>query len=171
MRRASTIICSTFVACAALAALSEVSALAESIQPSYLPAGRLEISGKHGYAEVVYDKRIKKISYVEIYYACRAAGPAKSKYPAYLALESEDRVPVQGGSASGSFTEKITEEFDPKALGDEAAVSWKLSDMRTSTGGLSGKLSFDVKGPATVCPFSLPTRPFVPTGRPGDKNY
>jgi hypothetical protein len=171
MRRAFAATCSTLAAAAALAALPVAPAVAQSIQPSYLPAGRLEISGKHGYAEVVYDKKIKKISYIEIYYACRAAGPAKSKYPAYIALESENHVSVQGGRASGSFTEKITEEFDPKAIGAEASVTWKLSEMRISTGGLSGKLSFDVKGPATVCPFSLGTRPFVPDGRPGDKNY
>lgn len=171
MRRPFAIICSLLAASAAFSSLAIAPASGKSIQASYLPAGRLDISGKHGYAEVIYDKRTKKIGYVEIYYACRAAGPAKSKYPAYLALESEDQVPVKGGSASGNFTEKITEEFDPKAIGDEVTVSWKMSGMRISSGGLSGKLSFDIEGPATVCPFSLSTRPFVPTGRPGDKDY
>lgn len=170
MRRASALICSMAATLAALGAMPVASAVAESIQPSYLPAGRLEISGKHGYAEVWYDKRIRKISYVEIYYACRAAGPAHSKYPAYVALESERHVAVRHRRASGHFTEKIAYEFDPKALGAEAQVKWRLSGMRISPGGLSGKLAVSVKGPATICPFSFGARALFPTGRPGDRN-
>ncbi len=170
MRRGAALICSIAATAAALGALPVDSAVAESIQPSYLPAGRVEISGKHGYAEVWYDKRIKKISYVEVYYACRPAGPAHSKYPAYVALESEKHAAVEHGRASGQFTEKITNEFDPKALGDEARVVWRFSGMHISSGGLSGKLAISVKGPTTVCPFSLRARALAPTGRPGDKS-
>ncbi|MHB1538108.1 MAG: hypothetical protein ACYCUM_00740 [Solirubrobacteraceae bacterium] len=171
MRGRPMTVCTTIAAAAALVALPAAPALAMSIQPAYLPAGRVEISGKHGYAEVWYDKRIKRISYVEIYYACRAAGSSKSRYPAYLALESRRHVNVAGGRASSRFTEKISYEFDPKALGAKANVAWTLSGMRISKGGLSGKLAFRVSGPATICPFSAGARELAPAGRPGDKNF
>ncbi|MHB1467724.1 MAG: hypothetical protein ACYCU0_07935 [Solirubrobacteraceae bacterium] len=171
MPRVTAAICSTLAAAAALAALPIAPAVAHSIQPAYLPAGRTQLNGKDGYAEVVYDKRTKKIDYVEIYYACRAAGPSKSRYPAFIGLDSQAQVGVHGRRAAGSYTEKITAEFDPKAIGDQVTVNWTLSDIGFSHDGLTGKLSFSVSGPATVCPFSVGARKLQPSGRPGDKNY
>jgi hypothetical protein len=136
-------------------------ALAHSIQSPNLPDGRLQIKGS-GYIDVQYNKKTKKFNYVQVYYPCRAAGPAKSKYAAYLSLTTNPRVALHRGRASGSFASKITDTSDPKAAGDTATVNWSVRGVQLSTKGLSGTLKVTVSGPGAICPFSLKNKRLVP---------
>jgi hypothetical protein len=139
-------------------------ALAHSVQSPNLPDGRLLTKGG-GYIDVQYDKKIKKLNYIQVYYPCRAAGAAKSKYPAYLSLDTNPRTPLHGGRASGSFTYKITAGLAPtatNAAGDTATVTWTVSGVKLSAPGLSGTVDVSVSGPRTVCPFTLTKKRLVP---------
>ena len=136
-------------------------ALAHSIQPANLPDGRLAIKGS-GYIDVQFNKKTKKFNYVQVYYPCRAAGPAKSKYPAYLSLTTNPRVGLHGGRASGSFSNKITDTSDPKALGDSASVTWSVRGVRFSSKGLAATVQVTVSGPRAICPFALNNKRLVP---------
>ena len=136
-------------------------ALAHSIQSPNLPDGRLQIKGS-GYIDVQYNKKAKKFNYVQVYYPCRAAGPAKSAYPAYLSLTTNPRVALHGGRASGSFSNKISDTSDPKAVGDSAMVKWSVRGVRFSTKGLAGTVVVAVTGPGAICPFSLKNKRLVP---------
>jgi hypothetical protein len=99
---------------------------------------------------------------VQVYYPCRAAGPAKSQYPAYLSLTTNPRLALDGGRASGSFANKITHTSAPKAVGDSATVTWSVRGVRFSTKGLSGTVQVTVSGPKAICPFSLKNKRLVP---------
>ena len=137
-------------------------ALAHSVQPAYLPDGRTLIM-KTGYVDITYDTRIKKVNYVQVYYPCRAAGPAHSKYPSYLSLSPKTLfAPMPGGRASGMFTQTLTTDDAPKVGGDTATVTWKVSGVKISTAGLSGSLAVTVSGPKTICPFSFSGKKLVP---------
>ena len=68
---------------------------------------------------------------------------------------------VQNNTA-GTFTFKITDEADPKAVGDAATVTWAVRGVRFSKQGLAGDLNLSVTGPRAVCPFSLKNKPLVP---------
>ncbi|HTU94544.1 MAG TPA: hypothetical protein VMF14_01815 [Solirubrobacteraceae bacterium] len=151
----------TWAAVVAAVVVPVSTALAHSIQSPNLPDGRLQIKGS-GYIDVQYNKKTKKFNYVQVYYPCRAAGPSKSKYPAYLSLTTNPRVGLHGGRVSGSFTNKISDETDPKAVGDTASVSWSVRGVRFSSKGLSGTLQLSVTGPGAVCPFSLKNKRLVP---------
>jgi hypothetical protein len=145
---------------AAMAATPGSVALARSIQNPNKPDGRLQL--KNGYVDVEYNKRIKKIDYVQVYYPCRAAGPSHSRYPAFISLDTNPHVALQGGQTAGTFTFKITDEADPKAVGDAATVTWAVRGVRFSKQGLAGDLNLSVTGPRAVCPFSLKNKPLVP---------
>lgn len=136
-------------------------ALAHSIQSPSLPDGRLQIKGS-GYIDVQFNKKTKKFNYVQVYYPCRAAGPARSKYPAYLSLTTNPRTGLHGGRASGSFRNKITDTSDPKAVGDTATVNWSVRGVRFSTKGLAATVAVTVSGPTATCPFSLKNQQLVP---------
>jgi hypothetical protein len=149
-------------ACAAATAMVPGAvAWAHSIQSPNLPDGRLNTKNG-GYIDVEYNRKQKKLGYIQVYYACRAAGPANSKYPAYLSLTTDPRVPLHSGRASGSFNYKITESFDSQAVGDTATVAWSVSGVKLSTAGLSGTLNVSVSGPPATCPFSLKNKHLTP---------
>jgi hypothetical protein len=145
---------------AAVAAMPGAVALAHSVQSPNLPDGRYQL--KNGYVDVEYNKKIKKIDYVQVYYPCRAAGPAHSKYPAFISLDKKPDVPLKGGQSASTFTNKITADFDPKAVGDTATVTWTVRGVKFSPQGLSGDLNVMVTGPSAICPFSLKNKALVP---------
>lgn len=145
---------------AAAAAVPGAVAIAHSVQSPNLPEGRYQM--KNGYVDVEYNKKIKKIDFVQVYYPCRAAGPAHSQYPAFISLVTNRHVALQGGHGAGTFTSKITDETDTKAVGDTATVRWTVRGVRLSTQGLSGDLNLTVTGPPAVCPFSLKNKTLVP---------
>ena len=149
-----------WAAVAAAVAVPVSAALARSIQSPNLPDRRLQIKGSG--IEVQYNKKTKKFNYVQVYYPCRPAGPAKSKYPAYLSLSTNPRVGLYGGRAFGRFANKITDTSDPKAVGDSATVDWSVRGVRFSTEGLSGAVEVTVSGPKAICPFSLKNKQLVP---------
>jgi hypothetical protein len=117
---------------------------------------------KNRYVDVEYNKKIRKIDYVQVYYPCRAAGPAHSKYPAFISLDKKPDVPLKGGKSGSTFTNKITADFDPNAAGGTATVTWTVRGVRVSTQGLSGHLNVTVTGPPAICPFSLKNKTLVP---------
>jgi hypothetical protein len=118
---------------------------------------------KNGYVDVEYNKKIKKIDYVQVYYPCRAAGPAHSKYPAFISLATNPHAVLKGGQGAGTFTDKITDDIsDTRAVGDTATVTWTVRGVRFSNQGLSGDLNLAVTGPPATCPFSLKNRALVP---------
>lgn len=141
-------------------AMSGAVALAHSVQNPNLPDGRFQL--KNGYVDVEYNKKIKKLDYLQVYYPCRAAGPSKSQYPAFISLDTNPHTALVGDKAAGTFTKKITDSSDPKALGDTATVTWAVRGVRFSTKGLSGDLNVTVTGPRAVCPFSLKNKILVP---------
>jgi hypothetical protein len=147
---------------AAVAAAPGAVALAHSAPNPNLPDGRYQL--KNGYVDVEYNKKIKKIDFVQVYYPCRAAGPAHSRYPAFIGLDTNPHAALHGGRAGGTFRNKITEAIDPKAFNDIATVTWSVSAVRFSTPGLAGKLNVTVTGPPTICPFSLKNKTLVPLG-------
>ena len=145
---------------AAVAAMPGVVALARSIQNPNLPDGRFQL--KNGYVDVEYNKKIKKLDYIQVYYPCRAAGPSQSRYPAFIGLDTNPHAALIGGQAAGSFRHKITDPTDPKAVGDTASVVWTVRGVRFSKQGLSGDLNLTVTGPRPTCPFSLKNKHLVP---------
>jgi hypothetical protein len=144
----------------AVAAVPAGVALAHSIQSPNLPDGRYEL--KNGYVDVQYNKTVKKFNYIQVYYPCRAAGPSNSKYPAFISLDTNPHTALASGKASGTFTNKITDSFDPKALGQTATVTWAVRDVKLSSKGLSGTLNLTVTGARTLCPFTLTNKSLVP---------
>jgi hypothetical protein len=165
MRRVLVGICLT-----AVAVLPGAVALAHSVQPANLPDGRTMIKSS-GYVDVEYNRKLKKITYIQVYYPCRAAGAAHSKYPAYLSLAtSSARVPLHSGAASGTFSTKIGNDITiTRAVGKTATVNWAISGIKIETAGLAGKLSIKVSGPSAVCPFSFSGKKLVPLNDiPGD---
>ncbi len=145
---------------AAVAAAPGAVALAHSVPSPNLPDGRYQL--KNGYVDVEYNKKIKKIDFVQVYYPCRAAGPAHSKYPAFIGLDTNPHVALHGGQGAGTFTQKITEATDPKAFGESATVTWSVRGVRFSKAGLSGDLNLTVTGQRALCPFSLKNKKLVP---------
>jgi hypothetical protein len=147
---------------AALAAMPGAVALAHSVQSPNKPDGRLQL--KNGYVDVEYNTKIKKFDYVQVYYPCRAAGPAHSRYPAFINLDTNPHVALVGRQSAGTFTFKITDETDPKAVGDTATVRWAVRGVHFSTQGLGGDLNLTVSGPPAICPFSVNDKQLVPLG-------
>ncbi|HUA46703.1 MAG TPA: hypothetical protein VMA77_15835 [Solirubrobacteraceae bacterium] len=155
-------------ACVAVgAAAPGAVALAHSIQSPNLPDGRYNF--KNGYVDVQYSTKVKKINYIQVWYPCRAAGPAHSKYPAYLSLTTNPHAALHGGKSTGTFTNKITDSSDPKAVGDTATVTWTVGRVKFSTAGLSGNLNLAVSGPSTVCPFTLKNKHLAPLNSQGQQ--
>ena len=142
------------------AAMSGAVALAHSVQNPNLPDGRFQL--KNGYVDVEYNKKIKKIDFIQVYYPCRAAGDSKSKYPAFIGLDTNPHAALVGDKSAGTFTKRITEATDPKAFGDTATVRWAVRAIRFSAKGLSGDLNLTVTGPRTICPFTLTNKLLVP---------
>ena len=112
-----------------------------------------------------YSQKVKKINYVQVYYPCRAAGPAHSKYPAFISLTTNPHAALHGGKSASTFTNKITDSSDPKAVGDTATVTWTVSGVKFSQAGLSGDLNLAVSGPSAVCPFTLKNKHLTPLVR------
>jgi hypothetical protein len=153
-----------------IAALPGAVALAHSVQPTNLPDGRTMIKSS-GYVDVEYDRKLKKITYIQVYYPCRAAGAAHSRYPAFLSLMTGSaRVPLHGGAASGTFTTKIANDITiTRAVGKTATVHWSVSAIKIETAGLAGRLNVKVSGPSPVCPFSFSGKKLIPLNDiPGD---
>jgi hypothetical protein len=152
---------------AAVAATPVAVALAHSVQSPTLPDGRYQL--KNGYVDVQYSTKVKKFNYVQVYYPCRAAGPAHSKYPAFISLSTNPHAALHGGKSGSTFTNKITDSSDPKAVGDTATVTWTVSRVKFSAAGLSGNLNLVVSGPPGVCPFTLKNKHLVPLEQQGQQ--
>ena len=105
----------TWAAVVAAAAVPVSAALAHSIQSPSLPDGRLQIKGS-GYIDVQFNKKTKKFNYVQVYYPGRAAGPARSKYPAYLSLTTNPRTGLHGPRLASGLQKR---EQDHRHLGSE----------------------------------------------------
>jgi hypothetical protein len=152
---------------AAVAATPGAVALAHSVQSPNLPDGRYNF--KNGYVDVQYSQKVKKINYVQVYYPCRAAGPAHSKYPAFISLSTNPHAALHGGKSGSTFTNKITDSSDPKAVGDTATVTWTVGGVKFSQAGLSGNLNLAVSGPSAVCPFTLKNKHLTPLEAQGQQ--
>ncbi len=152
----------TLGACALALLTPAAAALAGSAPNPNLPAGEANVRGD-GYVYVQYSKKLRRISYVQLYYRCAAAGPRHSKYPGYISLTTRKRVVIHRGRAAGRFTSKINDPIDdPRATGETARVSWTVRDLEMHAAGLSGKLHVKVTGPANTCPFSFSNRRLIP---------
>jgi hypothetical protein len=156
MRRLITLAC-----LAAAVVVPASGALAHSVQDPNKPDGRFMIKG-NGYVDVEYNKKTKKFDYVQVYYACRKAGDPKSKYPAFLSLDTNPRVGLVRGGGSSTYTKKITDNSDTRAVGDSATVRWSVRGVKLSDKGLSGTLNVTVTGPAAMCPFTLKNKRLIP---------